>query len=146
METICPSLFAVKLHEMEKAYARLQCRIEMCQNAERDKLLKEIDTLKDECCENTILLRKLAEGSRTPEVAELASVLLTYDQHTQNCLNKTLLSQSVASEEQAEVAAVYAEFAIDQAIQSMKHALLAALVTVEKQLAAAEDNSKEEPK
>ena len=143
METICPSLFAVKLHEMEKAYTRLQCRIEMCQSADRDKLLKEIDMLKDECCENTILLRKLAEGSRTPEVAELASVLLTYDQHTQSCLNKTL-SQSAASEEQAEAAAVYAEFAIDQAIQSMKHALLAALVPVEKQLAAAEDKSKEE--
>ena len=144
METICPSLFAVKLHEMEKAYARLQCRIEMCQSADRDKLLKEIEMLKDEYCENTILLRKLAEGSRTPEVAELASVLLTYDQHTQNCLNKAL-SQSTASEAQAEAAAVYAEFAIDQAIQSMKHALLAALVAVEEQLAAAEDNSKDDP-
>ncbi len=144
-KTFCPGLFAVKLREMEKAYVRLQCRIELCQSTDQDRLLKEIDILKDECLENDILLRKTAQGSRTPEVAELAGVQLTYDQHAQQCLEKTL-SQSAASDEQAEAATVYAEFAIDQAIQSMNHALLAALIAVEKQLTVMEENTKEVPK
>ena len=127
---------------MEKAYARLQCRIELCQNADREKLIKEICTLKDECLENEILLKKISQGSRTTEVAELANVQLTYDQHVQLCLNN-VLSQEESTDKQAEAATVYAEFAIDQAIQSMNHALLAALVAVEKQLVAAEENAKE---
>ena len=67
---------------------------------------------------------------------------LTYDQHVQLCLNN-VLSQEESTDKQAEAATVYAEFAIDQAIQSMNHALLAALVAVEKQLVAAEENAKE---
>ncbi len=125
-------LFAIKLYELEKSYAHLQSRIEICQTANHERIQNEIHKLTDETIENELLLQKAAKSSRTPLAARLAEAQLTYSRETQNILNEAL-KQINDSEDQMDAAALYAEYAIDQATQAMKYALLAVLTALEMQ-------------
>lgn len=128
-------LFAVKLDEMERMYGRLQCRLQISQTEDQDKILREIERLKNECLENEVMLQKTVQASRTPMAAQLAQAQLICRRESEHCL-ETLLKQTEDSEEQAEAATLYAEFAIDQATLTMNHALYAALIALDKQLTA----------
>lgn len=125
-------LFAIKLYELEKSYAHLQSRIEICQTANHAKIQSEIGKLKDECFENDLLLQKAARVSRTPMASRLAEAQLAYSREAQRILDEAL-NQTPDSEEQMDASALYAEYAIDQATQAMNHALLAVLTALEKQ-------------
>lgn len=141
--TASHGIFTVKLYELERAFGHFQSRLQLCQRADHEKIRKEIETLQDECLEMDILLANASERSRTRLVAELAQAQVIFNKEAQSCLNHTLHS-SDDLHEQAEAATVYAEFAIDHAIQAMNHALLSALNAMDRQLAA-DETTKEDP-
>lgn len=135
-------LFTIKLYEMEKAYGHLQSRIQICQSADQQKIRQELARLEDECMENEVMLSNAAHCSRTPMVSQLAQAQLTCRNSSEACLNAVLMKYDDAAE-QANATALYAEYAIDQAMQTMNHALHAVLVALDKQLTA--DKEREVP-
>ncbi|MDO4740658.1 MAG: hypothetical protein Q4A66_08335 [Eubacteriales bacterium] len=132
-------LFAIKLYEMEKAYGHLQSRIRVCQSADQAKIRQELARLEDECLENEIMLSNTAHCSRTPLASRLAQAQLTCRQSSEACLHAALAQNDDAAE-QANAAALYAEYAIDQAVQSMNHALHAVLLALDMQLTAEKES------
>lgn len=137
-----PGLFAIKLKEMEKAYLHLQCRLEVCQQESYENIHREVEQAKTDEMEYDVLLKKAVQGSRTPLVSQLAQAQLTYNQTARSLLDAAA-GEGKSPDEQAEAAAVYAEFAIDRAVYGMNHALHAAMIAMEKQHIADETNREE---
>ena len=140
----CPGLFAAKRKEMEKAYAHLQCRMEVYEDASPEQLHREIEEMQTDCLEYDVLLNKVIQGSRTPLISQLAQAQLNYNQ-TAEAIVASAIQTHNTPDAQAEATAVFAEFAMDQAIHSMNNALLAAMIAMEKQHAL-NDHHREDAK
>lgn len=135
-------IFAVKLCALEEEYGRLQSRLRVFEQKDAARIRAALDELRDECREQDMLLEQRAKGSRTPAVEQLAQAQLAWQRRAEAllpALEKDMGDGSPApARDRAEAAAVYAEFAIDFATQSMRHALLAALQALEQQTRADE--------
>ena len=129
-------MFAIKLYELNQQYGQLQSRILLCQNCDHNKILQEIENMKDECIENDFLLQSRINSSRSPAVSKLAAAQMDYSKDTEEILQKVTLGfqDGMAQETELESAALYAEYAIDFATQAMRHALLASLCAINLQL------------
>ena len=101
----------------------------------------------DECRENDWLLRRSAEGCRSPAVAELAGAQRDYARRTEEILReempRLMAGDDSPGEERAEAAALYAEYAMDFAAQSMRGALAAALTALDLQMDWEEERKEE---
>jgi len=128
----CPEQFAVKLNEMERAYDRLQGRMELFEHISPENLHTEMEQIRSACQAYDILLSNAIQKSRTPLISQLAQAQLRYNQTAQAIMENAVREYS-STDAQAEAAAICAEFAMDQAICGMNHALLAALLATEKQ-------------
>lgn len=128
-------MFVIKLKELNQQYGKLQSSIMLCQNGNHNKIRHEIMKIKDECLENDLLLQNRIDYSRSHAVSELAAAQMDYSKKTKKILKKNLRCSG-------ELAALYAEYAIDFAIQAMSHALLASLCAIDLQLTEEEKNKK----
>ena len=135
-------IFAVKLCELERQYGLLQTRLELCQGAGHEKIRDILQDELNDYRENALLIERRAEGSRSPAVAERASAQRDYDRRVEEILREKLprlmRGEEDPQEEQAEAAALYAEYAIDFASQAMRGALLAALIAIDRQMSCEE--------
>lgn len=125
-------IFAVKLCQMEEAYGHLQSRIRVCQGKSTEELRKNLSQLLEEYDEEGILLKQQAEGSALASVRQLAQAGYQYQRQTEPLLRQGLAREIAGNgaegeEAQAEASALFAEYAIDFATQSMRYALCAAL-------------------
>lgn len=139
-------ILAYKLCELEKEYGRLQSRIQLCQKKDPDKIHDELIQLRDECKALDLLLEQSARSSRLPSAAALARAQLEYEQQVDRLLHTTLPQDmhghnATPAEDDIEAFTLYAEYAIDFATQTMRHALAAALQSLELQMRA-EENAK----
>ncbi len=126
-------IFAIKLYELEQQFGKLQSQLYICQQQDHSKIKQQLQNITDEYLENELLLKKSAAGSRSSTVTLLAEAQEEYLRKTRTILNQQLAKQKTL-EEQAEIAALYAEYAIDFAIHSMKNALIAALKAIDIQM------------
>lgn len=131
-------ILTIKLYELEKSYGLMQSRLRLCQEAEPDKLRRELQELKDEYKEKNYLLQQNAENSRSPAVAALSKRQVEFFKNAENIMKndipKYLHSEtSDDAETGAEAYALYAEYAIDFAVQSMRYALIAAMNAIDAQ-------------
>lgn len=136
-------IFAIKLYEMEQEYGTLQSRLCICGGEDHEKIRQELQKAKDEYKEQSLLLQKRIEGSRSKAVSELAAAQLEYSRKMEallrNQVAKDLHSEvNSVREDEAEAAALYAEYALDFATQAMKYALLASLTAIDLQMSAEE--------
>lgn len=136
-------VFAVKLYELEQQYGKLQSRLRLCMKDDHSKIQQELQKALDEYRENIILLQENVKGCRSPAVTAMAEVQLDYFRHAHEILEKELSKyldneSSTTQENKTEATALYAEYAIDFAIQSMKYALIAALRAIDEQMNAEE--------
>lgn len=135
-------IFAVKLCELERQYGLLQTRLELCQGAGHEKIRDILQDELNDYRENALLMERRAEGSRSPAVAELSFAQRDYDRRVEEILREKLprlmRGEEDPQEEQAEAAALYAEYAIDFASQAMRGALLAALIAIDRQMSCEE--------
>ncbi|MGI6027459.1 MAG: hypothetical protein ACOX7G_10875 [Candidatus Scatomorpha sp.] len=133
-------LFAVKLYEMEKQYGKLLSRIRICGQKDRKELHEELQKAVDEYREHALTLQKDVESSRSKAVAELARTQLECSRKMEELLTDGKLEEYLHSvdsnraEDRAEAVSLYAEFAIDYAVQTMQYALISALSAMELQL------------
>lgn len=141
-------MFAIKLYELEQQYGRVQSRLRICQKEEHPKIRQELQKAADEYKENELLLQKNIEGSRSPAVAALAGAQLEYYKTVRKILEQDLpdylhSEASSALENNTEAASLYAEYAIDFAVQSARYALIAALKAMDLQMSAEEQKEEE---
>lgn len=140
-------MFAIKLYELEQQYGRMQSRLRLCQQEDHPKIQRELQKAMDEYKENELLLQKNVEGSRSQAVAALAGTQLEYYKTVRKILERKLpeylhCETSTSPEDRTEAAALYAEYAIDFAVQSTRYALIAALKAIDLQMN--EEEQKEE--
>lgn len=136
-------MFAVKLYELEREYGRMQSRLRLCQQDGHQKIRQELQRITEEYQEDELLLLNNVENSRSPAVAALADAQLDYSRRAEKILEQELpeylrdedgSAPEEGAEHQAEAAALYAEYAIDFAVQSMRYALMTALKAMDMQM------------
>lgn len=136
-------MFAVKLYELERQYGRMQSRLRLCQQDDHQKIRQELQRVMEEYQEDELLLLNNVENSRSPAVAALAGAQLDYSRRAEEILEQELpeylrdedgSAPEEGAKHQAEAAALYAEYAIDFAVQSMRHALMTALKAMDMQM------------
>ena len=131
-------ILAIKLYELVQSYGRMQSRVRMCQEAGPDKLRRELQELKDEYDEKNYLLEQNAQSSRSPAVAALSGRQFEFFKNAETVMKDDLpkyLHSEIGddAETDAEAYALYAEYAIDFAVQSMRYALIAAMKAIDAQ-------------
>ena len=140
--------FAIKLYEMEQQYGKLQSRLRICGGEDHEKIREELEKAEDEYEEKTLLLRESIAESRSQAVSVLAKAQLECQQKAEKLL-KEQLEQCFPSkpgqgkENEAEAAALYAEYAMDFSTQAMQYALIAALKAIDLQMSIEEERRKE---
>ncbi len=132
-------IFAIKLYELEQQYGQMISRLRLCRENSQETIRQKRRALQDEYREHDLQLKTTAESSRSPAVADLARLHLECFQGAEEILSRKLPSylhseSSSQQEDQAEAAALYAEYAIDFAVQSMRYALIAALNAMDAQM------------
>lgn len=132
----------IKLYELEQGYGRMQSRLRLCQEAQEEKLLSELGALISEYEETNYILEQSAASSRSPAVAELSREQVDFFKKAEKTGERLPEYLHCPTEDDAEAYALYAEYAIDFAVQSMRYALISAMKAIEAQTQL--DKKKEE--
>ena len=128
-------IFAGKLCELERQYEQTIRCLRCCQRSDHWEIQRALRCLWQEYRENDLLLQRSIAKSHSPAVAALSAAQLEYDLKIQGILQNELPGEdSDMTEDQAEAASLYGEYAIDFAAQAMRHALLAALSAIDLQM------------
>ncbi len=133
-------IFTAKLSEMEQQYGNIQNRIRICQQKDPAGIQEELQKAWDEYQENLLTLEKEIKESRSPAVAELTQTQWEYGKKMEHLLESGQLEKylhtdtNCPDEDQAEAAALYAEYAMDYAVQSLQYALISALSAINLQI------------
>ncbi len=144
MGTPNQTLFAAKLDEMERQYEEMKSRIQICEQENREQIRQELEKAKEGYRQHTKMLQKGVKGSRSEAVAALTQLQLEYGQKMEELRNNGLLNQYMhvekasQTEDRAEAAALYAEYAMDYAVQTIQYALIAALSAMDLQMSVEE--------
>lgn len=136
-------LFAAKFGELEAQYARLEQRFALCRAGDRESIRQECDLLADECMAWENALSVQANGGRSKAVEALSLAQLSYSRQVRQIMEHELprFLHSEGDGNNAEGAALYAEYALDAAAQAMRHALMAALYATGLQMDAEQDRT-----
>ncbi len=138
--------FSAKLYELEKEYRRLLDQLGAFRDDNLDMIRKTRERLEEEYRSYSWNLRQDICKSRSPAVRELAKV--QYDHNRQmEALSEKLpeyfhSESSRDGEEEAEAAALYAEYTIDFAVCSIRGALEAVLEAAELQMEQEENDER----
>lgn len=141
-------VFTSKLLELQEGCEQFRDRLCLSQSQCHGQIREEQQHLKEQLKESSRLLEQQVASSRSPAVAALAKVQLDHQRQLDSLLQGELpedlhCEADTPQEDRAEAAALFAEYAIDFAIQSADYALLAALNAVDLQMAL--DEEKEAP-
>lgn len=135
--------FASKLSELDSEYARMVSSIRLCHAASQAELASAKDALWKDCTAQEEQLEAAISAGRSMAVTELSDMQLHYFRQIREALQEKLPQYLDAysrsnDASRAEAMALFAEFAIDNAIQGMHYALHAVLSAVELQMTAEE--------
>jgi len=139
--TIDHNLFTSKLDELDAEYTQMISKLKLCYKGSAEDVHHAEEDLMKACRAQETELEMVISGSRSQAMTELAKLQLQYFQEIRSAVTEKLplylnAMSSPTDRSRAEAMALYAEFAIDNAIQSMRYALHAALSAVELQLKA----------
>ena len=132
-----------KLRELQQQYRQLYEEFQSCRQLNHPALCRILQQLQQECSQQDHQLRRCAETGRSPAVEALSQAQLSYSLRAREILEQEMPAylhseNSTSQEDQAESAALYAEYALDFATQAARHALLAALTAMDAQMTCAE--------
>ena len=126
-------IFFSKLQEMERQFSTMQSRIRVCGQQDQEKLREELQQAWKDYRADSQALRRRAEESRCRTAAKLAQIQLEYRQQMEALLKNDPPEFALEEAGRAEEVALYAEFAIDAAMQMAQYALIAALAAADLQ-------------
>ena len=103
----------------------------------------------DEYKERDLLLKQRVKGCCMRSVANLAQVQLDYQKRTEDLLRTELRAEMsgknhTSEEDRAEASTLFAEYAIDFAVQSARYALIAALKAIDQQMNSEEQKEEKQ--
>ena len=135
-------MFSAKLREMEREYGTMQRELRRLE-AGRENSPRELERIWREYEERLARLERTARTCRSPAMARMADLQREYERKMEQILQERLTG--AGAEGQAE-AALYAEYAMDFAVQTMRYALMAALsaAQLEKNVYAFQEKGEEE--
>ena len=128
-----------KLYDMQREFQALQRCMSLYSTADHERIRSAIQKLTAEWSNNEAEMSKMAETGRSPAVNALSGEQLRHSRSLNAILKNKLptflhCSGSTEAEDKAEAANLYAEYAIDNAIQNMRHAMLATLKAIDSRL------------
>lgn len=144
-------IFTIKLYELEQEYAEMLSKLRTCQQEEHPKLLRDLEDSKDDYRKKELALQDKIKHCRSEAVSALADAQKNYMQQTEYVLNQKLPQylhspQDNSLETRAEATSLYAEYAVDFAVQAMRHALIAAMTAIDLQMSCEEKENSEDRK
>lgn len=136
-------IFSAKLYELERQYGQTVSRLRLYPQAGHEEVRQALDELWQEFRENELLMQKAVAGCHSPAVAALAAAQLDYDLKIERILRRELPEYlhgegTDPTQDRSEAVSLYAEYAIDLAAQSLRHALLAALSAIDLEMSCEE--------
>ena len=143
-------MFACKLNELEVEYTRAIQVLRSCPAGDHRQLRQHRQELLLSCRRAEQRLETAAAG-KSPALAELSALQLRQFQEMRQAVTQHLpkyLDHADLSGDsgQEEAAALYAEFAMDSAVQTLRFALYAALTALELQSPDPESQETQPPK
>ena len=141
-------MFSGKLAELEGEYAQMIRRLRQYAGADHCQVRRELQTLRQEFREGERLLGDSARTGRSPAVSALSAAQQEYDQRIRRLLEEDLLGYlhepgSTPAEDRVEAAGLYGEYAVDFAVQTMRHALMAVLSAMDLEMTWEERKTKD---
>jgi hypothetical protein len=132
------SPFYAKIFELQQDDQLLQNCLELCHRMDSKTLHRQMDTIRQEAEETTRRLQNDIQSSRSPAISRLAEAQRSYYLTVQSLIEHTLpvdlhSEATTPGEDQAEAITLCAEYALDFARQSIRHALFIALAAVDAQ-------------
>ena len=120
-------MFSAKLREMEREYGTMRRELRRLEAGEDGP--RELERIWRAYQAQLTHLEQTARSCRTPAMAQMADLQREYEQKMEQMLRRSMAQGG--AEGRAESAALYAEYAMDFAIQAMRYALMAALSAVQ---------------
>ena len=120
-------MFSAKLREMEREYGTMRRELRRLEAGEDGP--RELERIWRAYQAQLTNLEQTARSCRTPAMAQMADLQREYEQKMEQMLRRSMAQGG--AEGRAESAALYAEYAMDFAIQAMRYALMAALSAVQ---------------
>mgnify|MGYP000000167869 CR=1 FL=1 len=132
-------ILSVKLYELDKKISQVHSRIQISESANRDRIRAEIEAIRNECKENELMLRNELQFSKAGTVSKLAEAYAEVEQIIQKVKERIGRSSSKWGDElSVEEKILFAEYALDFAMQVANHALLISLEAIDAQMAQQE--------
>lgn len=140
--------FTSKLFELERQYGQMISRLKLSQQDTQEDIQKKYRQVLQEFKEHNFRLQTEISSGRSPAVSALARLQLNCFRSCENLLAQELpayLHNDAGSqqEDEAEAFALYAEYAMDFAVQSMRYALMAALQAMDMQMSCTNEKKEE---
>lgn len=128
--------FTAKLNELKGSYGWLQDQIEACQDKSPGQLHALLIQIINACNKRDRLLAQQTQGSRMQAVSKLAQMQLEYQRSIESVLDSELTEEMHGNnathlEARAEACSIFAEYAIDFALQATYYAFGAAIKALE---------------
>lgn len=143
------SSFFVKICELEEDYEMVQHCLHICDSWDRTDLERALQEIKQVYDQERLRLEENVQDARSPAVLKLAQAQSTYNLTIQHLMEESLPKDlhsdfSTPQEDQTEAMMLYAEYAIDFARQSLRHALIASLSAMDMQQSPDPSKNKQE--
>lgn len=130
-------ILSIKMYELDKKISRLQSRIQMSESADHDRIRAEKAELQRECAESETELRH----SRNSSVAVLAESYGEIEKSIKTAVARMENADGKESEESfpADEKIMFAEYALDFAMQAVNHALLVSMEALDAYMSQQEE-------
>ena len=126
-------ILSVKLYELDKKLGQVHSRIRISESASLAQIRAEAEALRNECRENELTLRNRLQLSKAGSVSKLAEAYSEVEQIVQNakarigCPSAGDWKDKLSVEEKI----LFAEYALDFAMQAANRALLISLEAID---------------
>ena len=129
-------ILSVKLYELDKAMSRVHSRIQMSECATHEQIKAQIEELRKECIENGLTLRNKLKLSKAGSVAKLSEAYGEIE-HAVEKVKKRIGQPELSrwdEELSVEEKILFAEYALDFAVQAANNALLISMEALDAQM------------
>ena len=134
-------ILSIKMYELDKKISRLQSRIQMSESADHDRIRAEKAELQRECAESETELRNRLRHSRNSSVAVLAESYGEIEKSSKTAVARMENADGKEPEESfpADEKIMFAEYALDFAMQAVNHALLVSMEALDAYMSQQEE-------
>jgi len=140
------NMFTSKLNELDAEYTQMISKLKLCYKGTIEDIHRAGEELLKDCLAQESGLQDVISSGRSQAITELSKLQLQYFQEIRAAATEKIPQylndmSDLTGTSRAEATALYAEFAIDNAVQAMRYALHAMLFAVELQMKADQPRS-----